>query len=93
MKTSRMTSPIITSSDLAKASEHFILHLACVLYELDHPAESGRDAVALHIAKSRSHLDQCIAGQAHIGAEAWLRIEGLINRPLFHEWLNTKEVA
>ena len=84
------TTPLITTNHLEKASEGWLLRLAMLFYEIDHPNESINKALASLTGLTEPTVSQAMAGKGFIGAGNWLKVQKEINIHLYELWIRAQ---
>lgn len=88
---------VMSNHDLSELSEHSLLKLAVVFYENAHPNEDALYAFAVamqdgatKVSSIKARLVQCSTGKSFVGVDGWIRIESLLKKKIFTEWLRSR---
>jgi hypothetical protein len=87
---SRRNLTILSEAQLAHAPESALLHLAFAVFGVSNPNLNQHAAFAEAAGVSRTTLVKALAGETHIGGEAWRRIERTLNMEVYQEWLKSQ---
>ena len=78
----------LDTEEYTKATEGSILKAVLTEYKLQHPAEKEIQAIAAIAGSSDGTIQNCLVDNAHLGEEAWTRIEIETKTTLRQEWIS-----